>query len=210
MPRKIVFYHNPQSRAAMARWMLEEVGADYETRLISFDKGENRTPEFLAVNPMGKLPAITVDGTAITETPAIMAWLADAYPEAGLAPPVGSPERGAYYRWLFFGGSCFEPALLDVMMKRPEVERKGAVGWGSYDAVVDTLEQALDPGPYLLGASFSAADVYIGSELAWGTMFGAPRLKESKIIQDYVARVTDRPAARRAKEADQALLAPAE
>ena len=115
---RIVFYHNPQSRAAMVRWMLEECGADYELRHVDLQKGENRRPEFLAINPMGKIPTIVVEGTVITEAPAIIAWLADAHPEAGLAPPVGSTERGAWYRWLFFGGSCIEPAMADEMFKR--------------------------------------------------------------------------------------------
>jgi glutathione S-transferase len=203
---RIIFFHNPQSRAAMVHWMLEEVGADYDTRLISFDKGDNKKPEFLKLNPMGKIPTIVVDGTAITETPAIIAWLADAYPKAGLAPAVGSPERGTWYRWLFFGGSCIEPALVDRMFDRPEPPRKGALGWGSYDDVIDTLEKVLSEAPYLVGNSFSAADLYIGSELHWGTMFGAPRLKESNVIADYVARMTDRPAYKRSSEADQALM----
>ena len=204
MSARIIFYHNPQSRAAMAHWMLEEVGADYETRILSFDRGENKSAEFLAINPMGKVPTILVDGVAISETPAIIAWLADAYPSAGLAPAVGSPERGAWYRWLFFGGSCFEPALIDKMFNRPEPPQKGALGWGSYDDVIDTLEKALDPGPYLLGDRFTAADVYVGSELNWGGMFNAPRIKESPVIQAYVERVTARPAYKRAAEADQA------
>ena len=202
MSRTITFYHNPQSRAAMAHWMLEEVGADYETKLLSFDKGEHKSAEFLAINPMGKLPTIVVDGTAITETPAIIAWLADAYPEAGLAPPVGSLERGSWYRWLFFGGSCIEPALIDTMLKRPAPEPKAAVGWGSYDEVLDTLERQLDPGPWLLGDTFTAADVYIGSELSWGAMFKAPRLAESPVLSAYIERCRARPAWQRANAAD--------
>jgi glutathione S-transferase len=196
----IIFYHNPQSRAAIAHWMLEEVGADYEVRLIDLQKGDNKTPEFLAINRMGKIPALVVGGTVITETPAIIAWLADAYPDAGLAPPPGSAERGTYYRWLFFGGSSFEPAMTDEMFKRPPPERKASLGWGSYDDVIDTIETALRPGPYLLGDTFTAADVYIGSELMWGGMFGAPRLKESAIIGAYVARCTARPAYRRTQD----------
>jgi len=207
MTREIVFYHNPQSRAAMVHWMLEEVGAKYETRLISFAKAEHKSPEFLAINPMGKLPTLVVDGTPITETPAIIAWLADAYPAAGLAPALGSLERASWYRWLFFGGSCIEPAMVDQMLQRPAPARKGAVGWGSYNDVIDTLEAALDGRPYLLGETFSAADVYVGSELNWGGMFGAPRLKESETLQAYVHRVTDRPAYKRAAEADQKLAA---
>jgi glutathione S-transferase len=194
VPGKIAFYHNPQSRAAMAHWMLEEVGADYEIRPIDFQKGDNRTPEFLAINPMGKIPTIVVDGVVITEAPAIIAWLADAYPAAGLAPSPGSAERGTYYRWLFFGGSCIEPALVDQMLKRQPPESAAALGWGSYDKVIDTIEKALQPGPFLLGDTFTAADLYIAAELFWGGQFGAARIKESKVISDYVARCTARPA----------------
>jgi glutathione S-transferase len=106
---KIDFYHNPQSRAVIVHWMLEEAGADYVIRPIDLQKGEHKTPRFRTINPMGKVPTIVVAGTVITETPAIIAWLADAYPQAKLAPPPGSPSRGSYYRWLFFGGSCIEP-----------------------------------------------------------------------------------------------------
>jgi glutathione S-transferase len=200
MPSQLDFYYNPKSRASIARWMLEEVGADYKIHHIDFEKGDNRTPEFLAINPMGKLPTLVVDGTVITEVPAIIAWLADAYPKAGLAPEVGSLERGSWYRWLFFGGSCFEPAFADKMFNRPAPDRPGALGSGSYDQVIDTLEKALTPGPYLLGDRFTAADLYIGAELGWASMFGAPRLKESKPIAEFVARVTDRPAFKKAMQ----------
>lgn len=203
MPGKLKFYYNPRSRAAIARWMLEEVGADYEIVPIDFEAGDNRKPDFLAVNPMGKIPALVLeDGTAITEAPAIIAWLADAYPEAGLAPEPGSNERGSYYRWLFFGGSCFEPALIEKMMRKDQPELpKSTLGWGSYDDVIGTLEQTLSKSPYLLGENFSAADVYIGAELGWAGMFGAPRIAESRTIQDYLSRVTARDAYRRSREA---------
>jgi glutathione S-transferase len=197
MSRRIVFYHNPQSRAAMVHWMLEEVGAEYEKVHIDFQKGDNRKPEFLAINPMGKIPTLVVDGVVITEAPAIIAWLADAYPAAGLAPSPGSLERGTYYRWLFFGGSCIEPALVDHMFKRPPPESPGALGWGSYDNVIDAVEGALQPGPFLLGDAFTAADLYVAAELYWAGQFGAARIKESKVIADYVARCTQRPAFRR-------------
>jgi glutathione S-transferase len=197
MTEEIAFYHNPQSRAQMAHWMLEEAGAPYRIVPIDFEKGENRTPSFLAINPMGKLPTIVHRGVVVTETAAIIAYIADAFPAAGLAPAPDDPLRGAYYRWLFFGAGCIEPALLDKMMKRPEVERKGAVGWGSYEEVMATLKGALAKGPYLLGEKFSAADVYIGSEVRFAMMFGAPGLKGEKVFDDYVARLSARPAAKR-------------
>jgi glutathione S-transferase len=197
MTEEIVFYHNPRSRAQMVHWMLEEAGAPYRIVPIDFEKGEHKAPSFLALNPMGKLPTIVHRGTVVTETAAIIAYLADAFPAAGLAPAPGDAARGTYYRWLFFGAGCFEPALLDKMMKRPEVERKSAIGWGSYDDVVATLKKALAGGPYLLGETFSAADVYVGSEIRWAMMFGAPNLKGEKLFDDYVARLSARPAAQR-------------
>jgi glutathione S-transferase len=188
------------SRAATARWMLEEVGAEYETVLVDFEAGDNRKPDFLAINPMGKIPTLVLaDRTVLTETAAILTWLAEAYPAAALAPEPGSSARGSYYRWLFFGGSCFEPALTETMMRKGAAPlSKGSVGWGSYNDVIDTLEQAVSRNTYLVGDQFTAADVYIGSQLSWAGGFGAPRIQDSAAIQAYVERVTDRDAYRRA------------
>lgn len=197
MTDEIVFYHNPRSRAQMVHWMLEEAGAPYRIVPIDFEKGEHKTPSFLALNPMGKLPTIVHRDTVVTETAAIIAYLADTFPQAGLAPAVSDPSRGTYYRWLFFGAGCFEPALLDEMMKRPAPPQKTAVGWGSYGEVVSTLKTALAEGPYLLGDKFSAADVYVGSEIRWAMMFGAPGLKGEKTFDDYVTRLNARPALQR-------------
>jgi glutathione S-transferase len=197
MTEEIVFYHNPRSRAQMVHWMLEEAGAPYRIVLVDLEKGEHKTPAFLALNPMGKLPTIVHRGVVVTETAAIIAYLADTFPAAELAPPPGDAARGTYYRWLFFGAGCIEPAVLDKLMKRPEIERKGAAGWGSYDDVVATLKKALAGGPYLLGDKFSAADVYIGSEIRFAMTFGAPNLKGEKVFDDYVARLSARPAAQR-------------
>jgi glutathione S-transferase len=197
MTEEIVFYHNPRSRSQMVHWMLEEASAPYGIVPIDFEKGEHKASTFLAINPMGKLPTIVHRGVVVTETAAIIAYIADNFPKAGLAPEPEDARRGAYYRWLFFGAGCFEPALLDRMMKRPEVERKASVGWGSYDDVLATLKKALDDGPYLLGQTFSAADVYVGSEIRFAMMFGAPGLKGEKVFDDYVARLSARPAAQR-------------
>ena len=197
MSDEITFYHNPQSRSQMVHWMLEEAAAPYKIMPIDFAKNEHKAPAFLEINPMGKLPTIMHRGTVVTETAAIIAYLADVFPKAGLAPAIGDPRRGAYYRWLFFGAGCFEPALLDTVMKRPPVERKSAVGWGSYEDVLATLKTALATGPYLLGESFTAADVYIGSEINFAMMFGGPGLKGEKPFEDYVARLVARPAYKR-------------
>jgi len=201
MSGEIVFYHNPQSRAQMAHWMLHEVGAPFRVVRIDFEKQENKSPEFLAINPMGKLPTLVHDGTVVTETAAIIAYLADAFPQAGLAPPPGDKRRGTYYRWLFFGAGCFEPALLDTMFKRAPIERKGALGYGSYEDTIGALKTMLAQGPYILGDQFSAADVYVGAELSWAASFKAPGL-DAPIFKDYIARITDRPAYKQAAIAD--------
>jgi glutathione S-transferase len=197
MSEEIVFYFNPRSRAQMAHWMLEEVGAPYRIVPIDFDSKQHKTPQFLAINPMGKLPTITWRGVTVTETAAIIAFLADAFPAAGLAPAPDDPQRGAYYRWLFFGAGCIEPALVDRMFKRPDPPVKGALGYGSYDDMVNALKKALSVGPYLLGSKFSAADLYVGSEIYWAGKIGADRFNDDRIFTDYVARLSERPAWRR-------------
>lgn len=203
MTEMITFYHNPASRGRIVRWMLEEVGAPYELKLLRFDKGEHKAPEFLAINPMGKLPAIVHRGTVITETAAICAYLADAFPAAGLAPAPDDPARGAYYRWLFFGAGCVESALVDKMFSRPLPERQGTLGYGNYEDTLNALEKALTPGPFLLGERFSAADVYICSQINWGLMTNA--LEPRPVFLDYKARCSERPAMQRASEQDKAL-----
>src|SRR5260370_29382169 len=145
---------------------------------------------------MGRWRPLVHGGVVVTEPAAIIAYLADTFPAAELAPPPGDAARGTYYRWLFFGAGCIEPAVLDKLMKRPEIERKGAAGWGSYDDVVATLKKALAGGPYLLGDKFSAADVYIRSEIPFAMTFSGPNLKGDKVFDDYVARLSVRPAAR--------------
>ena len=190
-------YGSPSTAGTAIHWMLLELGVPFEVKLLDFEKGEHKTPSFLALNPMGKLPTIVHRGVVVTETAAIIAYIADTFPAAGLAPSPGEALRGAYYRWLFFGAGCFEPALLDRMMNRPEVERKSAVGWGSYDEVLAALEAALSTGPWLLGDRFSAADVYVGSEIRFAMMFGASGFKGKTVFDDYVARLSARPAAQR-------------
>ncbi|MBX5461853.1 MAG: glutathione S-transferase, partial [Steroidobacteraceae bacterium] len=159
----ITFWHNPMSRGRIVHWMLEETGAPYEVRLLNLEKNEQKSPAYLAINPMGKVPAIVHRGVVVTESAAICTYLADAFPKAGLAPAPEDPARGTYLRWMFFAAGCMEPALIDKMFGRPPVERKGAVGWGSYEDVLNALETAIKPGPYVLGERFSAADVYVGS-----------------------------------------------
>jgi glutathione S-transferase len=205
MADKIVFYHNPMSRGRIVHWMLEEVGAPYEVKLLRFDKGEHKDAEFLAVNPMGKIPAIIHRGTVVTEAAAICAYLADAFPEAGLAPGLDDPARGTYYRWLFFGAACIEGAVLDRMFSRPLPEQPGVIGYGSYEDTLNALETAITPGPFILGDRFSAADVYVGAQIGWGLM--TKGLDPRPAFVSYSERCSARPAHERAEEQNKALLA---
>jgi glutathione S-transferase len=196
MADKLVFYHNPMSRGRIVHWMLEEVGAPYETKVLDLAKGEHKTPAYLAVNPMGKIPAIVHGDTVVTETAAICAYLADAFPSAKLAPPPGDRARGTYYRWLFFGAGCFEPAIVDRLTARPPVERESALSYGNYETTLATLETALAPGPWILGERFSAADVLIGSQIGWGLF--TKSLEPRPAFQKYLERCAQRPAYKRA------------
>lgn len=197
----IVFYHNPQSRGRIAHWMLEEVGVPYQTELLRFDRGEHKKPQYVALNPMGKIPTIKHGDLVVTEAAAICAYLADAFPSANLAPATDSPERGTYYRWLFFGAGCVEPALVDHMFKRPPVDRPGALGYGSYDDTLNALEKAVTAGQWILGDRFSAADVYVGSQIGWGML--SKSIEPRKAFQEYLARCGERPAFKRAAAQDQ-------
>ena len=198
MSDEIVFYHNPMSRGRVVHWMLEEVGVSYRIELINFEKRENKKPAFLAINPMGKIPAIVHRDTVITECGAIITYLGDAFPAAKLAPAFDDPARGTYLRWMFFSQGCLEPALIDRMLSRPPVDRPTALGYGNYDDVFRAVEQALTPGPYILGNRFSAVDVYMGSQLAFGMMMKA--LEPRPIYQNYVALAAQRPAFKRFNE----------
>jgi glutathione S-transferase len=199
----VIFYHNPQSRASTVHWMLEEAGAPYETRFISLKSGEQREPSYLAVNPMGKVPAIVHKGVVVTESAAICCYLADEFPLHHLAPAIGDPQRGAYLRWLFFAPSCIEPACLDHALKR-EPANRGTAGYGDYETVMHVTARALTQGPYLLGDRFTAADVVLGSLLRWTMKFKiTPELPE---FTAYVERLDQRPAYQRAQATDAALM----
>lgn len=204
---EIVFYTNPMSRGRIVRWMLEEVGRPYRTEVLGFGPAM-RSPDFLATNPMGKVPALRHRNAVVTETAAICAYLADAFPEAGLAPDPGSPARGAYYRWLFFAAGPLEAAVTNRSLGfEPPSERRGMVGYGTYEAVLDALEAAVSAGQHLAGDAFSAADLYVGSHLAWGMQFGS--IERRPAFEAYAGRLGARPAAVRAREIDDALASPA-
>lgn len=200
---KLTFYTHPQSRGRIAHWMLEETGASYETVWLDFGPAMKH-PDYLAVNPMGKVPALKDGDAVITEAPAICAYLADRFPEKNLAPPPG-PGRAAYYRWMFFAAGPFEAAVTARLFgwQTPEGKR-GVVGFGSYGDTLDAIEKALAPGPYLCGAQFTAADVYVGSGLGWGMMFGT--VEKRPAFEEYVARLYARPAAQRADRLNRSFL----
>jgi len=200
----IVFFHSPNTRSGSTRILLEELGTPYELRAINMKAGEQRKPAFLAVNPMGKVPAILHRGELVTEQPAIFMYLADLFPQAGLAPALNDRLRGPYLRWMVYYGSCFEPAVVDRGLKR-EPAPLAMCPYGDYDTMLKTLTDQLAKGPYLLGERVTAADVLWGAALTWTTMFKL--VPELPVIKDYVARIGARPAAARAKAADDKLAA---
>ena len=199
----LLLYHAVPSRSATVRWMLEEVGEPYDIHLLKLAEGEQHKPEYLAVNPQGKVPALRHTGVVITEVAAICAYLADEFPKARLNIPVGDPRRGAYFQWLFFGPSCIEPAITDRAYPRKEAPRAGALGYRDIDALADLIAKALAAGPYLMGEQFTAADVVIGAAVRWGMMFKL--LPERPGFADYAARLSQRPAVQRADAKDKAL-----
>jgi glutathione S-transferase len=198
---QLTLYHAAPSRSSIVHWMLEEVGEPYDIHLVSFKKGETRAAEYLAVNPMGKVPALRHGDVVVTEGAAICAYLADEFPRAKLNIPVGSPSRGVYLKWLFFGPSCVEPAIMERAYPRKEAPPRAALGFGDFDTVVDVLAKAAAAtNPYLMGDRFTAADVVIGSGLRWGMMFKL--LPERPEFVTYVGRLNERPAMKRATEKD--------
>jgi glutathione S-transferase len=202
--RQVTFFHAPNSRSAGTRILLEELNADYTLHVLNLKANEQRGAAYLAVNPMGKVPAIHHGDALVTEQAAIFMYLADLYPEAGLAPPIGDPLRGPYLRWMVFYGSCFEPALVDRALKRDPAP-PGTSPYGDYDTMLGTLTRQLREGIYLLGERFSAADVLWGSALTWTTKFKlVPELPE---ITTYMERVNSRPAVARARAKDAELAA---
>lgn len=204
MKRDLTFFHAPNSRSAGVRILLEELGADYDLRVLDLKKKEQREPDYLDINPMGKVPAIRHGEALVTEQPAIYIYLADLFQAAGLAPALDDPQRGPYLRWMVFYGSAFEPAVVDKAMQREPTDRSTSP-YGTYDDVIGTISSQLRAGTWLLGERFSAADVLWGTALGWTTMFKlVPELPE---ITDYVARVTSRPAALRAAALDAAIAA---
>ena len=199
----LTLYHIAPSRSSVVLWMLEEIGEPYDIHLLSMKRGTNRESAYLAVNPMGKVPALRHGDVVITECAAICTYLADAFPKAGLNIPLGDPKRGSYLKWLFFGPGVLESAVMDRAFPRAGEARRQALGYGDFDTTMDVVAKAVTPGPFLMGDRFTAADIVIGSNLRWGTMF--KMIPERKEFSDYVARFVDRPAAKRAQAKDEEL-----
>jgi glutathione S-transferase len=208
---RFVLHHAPRSRSSRALWLLEEAGVPFEIAPHDLSKATHKDPAYLAINPAGKVPALLDRGPAgdwsppavVTESAAICAYVADAVPEAGLAPPVGSRERAAYATWIAYCPSVLEPALSDSVFPRREAPPASAIGWGTYPEALRRIETALEnAGPYLLGTRFSAADVLIGSMLQW--LKGWGKLPESPVLSAYLAALSARPAQQRAQARDAA------
>ena len=195
MADELILFTHPQSRGAMIHWMLEEIGCPYRIEVKQFGP-DMKSPEYLAINPMGKVPAIRHRDTVVTESAAILCYLADLFPEAKLAPPPG--ERGAYYRWLFFVAGCCEPALADRAAGwTPDTPKLQVMfGYGSYERTLETVAQAIAERPTLAAGHFTAADLYMASFLHWGMMFGA--VEKRPAFEAYVKPHLERPAAKRA------------
>jgi len=196
----LTFYTNPMSRGRIVRWMLEELGEPYETVLLDFDT-TMKAPEYLAVNPMGKVPAIKHGDTVVTEAAAICAYLADAFPGKRLAPPLD--DRGAYYRWLFFTAGPVEAAVTNKSQGFTS-DKKRMLGYGTYEDTMNALEYGVTRNDYICGTQFTAADVYVGAQIGWGLMFGT--IDKRPAFEAYVGRLRSRPAAKRASEIDDAAM----
>jgi glutathione S-transferase len=202
MADELVLYTNPMSRGRIARWMLEETGAPYRTETLEYGT-TMKAPEYLAINPMGKVPAIRHGNTVVTECAAICAYLADAFPDAELAPPPAA--RGDYYRWLFFAAGPLEAATVNrALGLEAPADKQAMVGYGNFGLVMDTLEKAIAGRDFIAGERFSAADVYLGSHIGWGLQFGS--IEKRPGFAQYHARVTDRDAYRRANALDDAAM----
>jgi glutathione S-transferase len=202
---KLTLYHAAPSRSSIVRWMLEEIGEPYDIHFLSLSKGDNRAPDYLAVNPMGKVPALRHGDVVIAESAAICTYLADEFPRAKLNVPIGDARRGPYLKWLFFGPSCIEPAMMDRAFPRKEEARRAALGYGDFDTVMNVVAKAVASGPYILGDQFTAADVVIGSGLRFGMMFKL--LPERGEFTAYTGRLAQRPALQRAEAKDKELAA---
>ena len=202
MPDDLILYTNPMSRGRIARWALEETEVPYRTEILDYGT-TMKAPAYLAINPMGKVPALVHNGTVVTECAAICAYLADAFPQAELAP--APRERGAYYRWLFFGAGPVEAATSNRALGfQVPADRERMIGYGTYGAALDALEGALTKSAFIAGPRFTAADIYVGSQIGWGMQFGT--IEKRPAFETYYAKLKDRPALQRASALDDAAM----
>ncbi|MGV6819929.1 MAG: glutathione S-transferase family protein [Parvularcula sp.] len=206
MPGTLDFYTNPMSRGQIARWALEEVGADYTEHLLEYGT-TMKGADYLSINPMGKVPAIVHKGRVVTEAAAICAYLVDAFPAAGLLP--SDQERADYFRWFFFAAGPVEAAITANRMGwAPEgPQEQGTVGWGSYELTISAMENALDGKPFVCGERFTGADIYFGAQVDWGLQFGS--IPDRPVFQAYAERLRQRDAYKKAKARDGELIAAA-
>jgi glutathione S-transferase len=205
MSDELVFYTHPMSRGRIVRWMLEELGQPYRTEIMDYAT-TLKGPEYLAINPMGKIPAIRHGEAVVTEAAAICAYLADAFPQAGLAPPLGDPRRAPYFRWMFFGAGPVESVIVSgALGVQVKPEQKRMVGWGDTADALNALETAVSGRDFIVGDAFTAADVYVGAQIGWGMQFGA--IDKRPAFERYSERMQNRPASIRAREIDDKLLA---
>jgi glutathione S-transferase len=203
----LTLYHASPSRSSVTLWMLEEVGQPYDIKLLKLSAGDNMKPDYLAINPMGKVPALRHGDTVITELAAICTYLADEFPDKKLNVPIGTFKRGVYLKWLLFGPGCLEPAVIDRAAPRKEETRRAMLGYGDFDTTMNVLVKAVEKGPWLMGDQFTAADVVIGANIRWGMIF--KMIPERKEFVEYAARIAARPAAQRAEAKDKELAAKA-
>ena len=196
-------YHASPSRSSIILWMLEELGEPYELKLLKLSENDQQKPDYLAINPMGKVPTLEHKGVVITEGAAICTYLADAFPQKKLNVPIGDPRRGPYLKWLFFGPGCFEPAVIDRAAPRKEEARRAMLGYGDFDTAMNVVAKAVEKGPWIMGEQFTAADVVIGSNVRWGTIFKL--VPERPEFAAYSARIAARAAVKRADAKDDEL-----
>lgn len=198
---RLTLYTNPMSRGRIVRWMLEETGQDYDTVVLDYGPAM-KSPDYLALNPMGKVPTVTHGSRVVTECAAICCYLAETFPQAGLMPD----DRAAFFRWMFFGAGPLEHAITNTSFgwKPATPQEAGRTGYGSLDNVISTLSAHLEQAPFMVGEQFSAADVYVGSQVGWGLMFKT--IPQTPALTSYAARLRSRPAALRAAALDDALI----
>lgn len=185
---KLTLHYAPRSRASTTRVLLDELGAPYDLHVLNMRGGELKSPDYLAINPLGKVPALTHGDTVVTESVAIALYAGDLFPQAGLTPAIGDPRRGAYLRWMVFYAACFEPALMDKVLGHDPGPQSP---YGTYDKVMETLAQQLGKAPYLLGDQITLADIHWGAALRWTLMFKL--VPDLPVFTEYAERITSRP-----------------